>query len=214
MATKKRPHVIDTKAGLLRVLSRGHGPTVDDVLSDPARYPNEHAKLQATARGIMDAIRAAVDDFHSAAAELVPDWNRRRPNWLLLQSEITKATGVQPNVWPIRALAPSDARDFIQTAAKMKTEERAFLLTSLRELTAQTQRAVEEVEQYVTLAKCASISGRKKRTLQADLNDGELPAPDVPGGGGRTSQWLWANIRPHLERLSRRKFPTRYPDAL
>jgi hypothetical protein len=54
----------------------------------------------------------------------------------------------------------------------------------------------------------AAMVNRKKRTLE---NVEDLPRPDVQGGGGRPSEWLWSKVRPWLEAKFKRSLPSRLP---
>lgn len=65
--------------------------------------------------------------------------------------------------------------------------------------------------QYVLRDQMAVICGKTKKTIARWLKADRLPLPDVEGGGGKADQWIWANVRPHLERLSGRTLPETFP---
>jgi hypothetical protein len=104
-----------------------------------------------------------------------------------------------------------------------RTYEAAFaplldLLNKLETAYHQTARdapppAAPPIEQYVTLDQMAAVVSRSKRTLEKRKNRREnpLPAPYVEGGGGKPDEWLWALVRPWLEREFSRKLPERFP---
>ena len=75
----------------------------------------------------------ARDAFHAAAAELVPDWDRDKPNRLSLHLQVLKATGLQPEAF--NNLMQMDEIRVIREAAKMKREEREALVAGLRSCT-------------------------------------------------------------------------------
>jgi hypothetical protein len=66
-------------------------------------------------------------------------------------------------------------------------------------------------DQYVTLDKMAALVNRSKKTLERYKSRGELPSPDVEGGGGRADEWIWRRIRPWLQQKFKRQLPERYP---
>jgi len=69
------------------------------------------------------------------------------------------------------------------------------------------------LDQYVTLDKMAALVSRSPRTLEKlkTRSVNPLPRPAVEGGGGKPHEWLWAEIRPWLEKEYGRKLPPRFP---
>jgi hypothetical protein len=67
--------------------------------------------------------------------------------------------------------------------------------------------------QFVTLDKIAAIVGRKKKTLERELNkpNSAMPQPDVESSGGKPHEWEWSRIRPWLESKYGRRLPQQYP---
>ena len=67
------------------------------------------------------------------------------------------------------------------------------------------------IDELVTLDQVAPLAGLAKRTLERYLRKGDLPYPDVRGGGGRAHKWFWANLRDALAKVARRQLPERFP---
>jgi len=61
---------------------------------------------------------------------------------------------------------------------------------------------------YVTLDQAAASVSRSKRSLERYKK--EMPVPDVKGGGGRPSEWLWSELRPWLEKKFGRRLPEHF----
>ena len=66
--------------------------------------------------------------------------------------------------------------------------------------------------QYVTLDQMAARVKKGKRTLERYKTKGELPNPNVEGGGGKADLWIWANVRPWLEETFGMALPSRLPE--
>jgi hypothetical protein len=62
---------------------------------------------------------------------------------------------------------------------------------------------------YVTLQQAAAMVSKTKRGLED--RKGDMPSPDIKGGGGRASEWKWSTIRPWLERTFSRPLPEQFP---
>ena len=69
----------------------------------------------------------------------------------------------------------------------------------------------EEIPQTVTLDQMAATVSRTKKTLERYKAKGELPPPDVEGGGGKPDEWQWSKVKPILEKHFSRKLPERFP---
>lgn len=68
---------------------------------------------------------------------------------------------------------------------------------------------------HVTLRQCAAIIQKGKRTLENwKRDDPEFPCANVIGGIGKADEWLWSEIRPYLERKSKRPLPATFPGHL
>jgi hypothetical protein len=65
----------------------------------------------------------------------------------------------------------------------------------------------------VTLDQIAAAVNHSKRTLERRKTRGELPPPDVEGGGGRADRWEWSTIRPWLMKTFKlpKPLPERFP---
>ena len=67
----------------------------------------------------------------------------------------------------------------------------------------------------VTLQQVAPLVHRSKRTLERWKQEGELPKPEVQGGGrGNADYWRWDELRPALETKTGISLPTRFPADL
>jgi predicted DNA-binding transcriptional regulator AlpA len=75
----------------------------------------------------------------------------------------------------------------------------------------EADRDAQTIDDLVTLNQVAPLTGLAKRTLERYLRKGELPEPDVRGGGGKAHRWFWHTLRPALERISKRNLPERFP---
>jgi hypothetical protein len=77
-------------------------------------------------------------------------------------------------------------------------------------------RPAPETDGYVDLDQMAAVVNRSKSTLEKmkrrKINP--LPDPDVPGGGGKKDEWLWASIRPWLETEFNKRFTETLPRRL
>jgi len=73
--------------------------------------------------------------------------------------------------------------------------------------------ADQPVQELVTLAQVAALTGIKKRTLERYLHDGKLPIANFPGGEGKASKWFWSTIGPAMESVCDRKLPKRFPGS-
>jgi hypothetical protein len=69
-------------------------------------------------------------------------------------------------------------------------------------------KQTQPIASYVTLDQAAAMVNRVKRTLE---NYADLPEPDVRGGHGKPSEWLWSRIRPWLEQKFGRQLPEHFP---
>jgi hypothetical protein len=71
----------------------------------------------------------------------------------------------------------------------------------------------EEDPQHVTLDQAAAIVHRSKRTLEKHMTreKNPLPAPDTRGVGGHANEWVWATLRPWLEREYCKPLPEHFP---
>lgn len=76
-----------------------------------------------------------------------------------------------------------------------------------------SERHDDTGRQYVTLDQAAASVGRSKRTLEKLRNrkKNPMPDPDICGGGGKPNEWLWAIIRPWLEKEYGRTLPAVFP---
>lgn len=74
-----------------------------------------------------------------------------------------------------------------------------------------TDATATPTDQYVTLDQAAALVNRSKTTLRRRYDKGELPDPDVPGGGGIAHEWKWSKLRPVLQRLFGRELHDRFP---
>jgi hypothetical protein len=67
---------------------------------------------------------------------------------------------------------------------------------------------------YVTLLQMAAIVNRKKRCLEGlKKNKPGFPPPAVKSTGGSPNEWLWSQVRPHLEKEYKRSLPEVFPSA-
>lgn len=66
-------------------------------------------------------------------------------------------------------------------------------------------------DELVTLDQAAAVVGQSKRTLERYLQRGDLPRPDLPGGGGKAHRWYWSTLRPALEKHFRPDLPVKFP---
>lgn len=69
----------------------------------------------------------------------------------------------------------------------------------------------EEAEKLITLDQAAALVQRSKRTLERYKK--KLPPPRVKGGGGRPTEWSYADIRLWLEKEFGRRLPAQFPAA-
>lgn len=69
----------------------------------------------------------------------------------------------------------------------------------------------EPPDDLVTLDQAAAVVSLKKRTLERYLQRGDLPRPDLPGGGGKAHRWYWSTLRPALEKHFRPDLPLKFP---
>jgi hypothetical protein len=68
------------------------------------------------------------------------------------------------------------------------------------------------VIEYCDLATAASWAGVTKRRVYAWIKEHPgAPLPKIEGGGGKKSEYDWAELRPFLENHCRRKLPLRLP---
>jgi hypothetical protein len=65
-------------------------------------------------------------------------------------------------------------------------------------------------EQLVTLDQAAATVRRSKRALEKYRGKG-LPAPRIQGRRGHPHLWLWADLRPWLERTFGFHLPEQFP---
>ncbi len=75
------------------------------------------------------------------------------------------------------------------------------------------QLAEDATEVFVTMDQASACCNRSKRTLERLLQDGKIPEPDIPGGGGRAHRWRWSALRPALEEQVGRRLPQRFPSG-
>jgi hypothetical protein len=73
--------------------------------------------------------------------------------------------------------------------------------------------SAQTLPEYVTLTQIAAIVNKAKKTLEnyKKAKKDPLPDPDIEGGGGKQAEWLWATIRPWLERRFKRPLPEHFP---
>lgn len=75
------------------------------------------------------------------------------------------------------------------------------------------QNTSAESPQYVRLDQMAAVVNRSKRTLERLKTLGELPVPDVDGGGGMPDEWIWKTVRPILQAKYGKVLPERFPSS-
>ena len=68
-----------------------------------------------------------------------------------------------------------------------------------------------ELDDLVTLDQVAPLTGLQKRTLERYLSKGDLPQPDIRGGGGKAHKWFYSNLRDALSEFTQRSMPERFP---
>lgn len=68
-----------------------------------------------------------------------------------------------------------------------------------------------EEEDLVTLDQMAAHCRKGKRSLERCLQKGEIPRPDVPGGGGASSRWRWSKVRGPLAMRFGLALPEKFP---
>lgn len=68
--------------------------------------------------------------------------------------------------------------------------------------------------QYVTRDQIAALCGKSKKTVDRWVKKETIPLADIEGGGGKSDEWIWANVRPKLMEVSKRILPERYPSQL
>ncbi len=73
------------------------------------------------------------------------------------------------------------------------------------------EREATALDDLVTLDQAAAVVGRSKRSLELYLQRGDLPRPDLPGGGGKAHRWYWNTLRPALEKHFRPDLPLKFP---
>lgn len=73
----------------------------------------------------------------------------------------------------------------------------------------------EDIEPLVvvTLLQAAALAGLSKRTLERHLKSGQLPKPDIKGGGGKSNKWYWKNLKPELDKVCDRILPIKFPGS-
>lgn len=125
----------------------------------------------------------------------------------------------------LKLIAPLLAVDQAPLAAELiKFSEMSFLYAgnehlawrdSIRpQLQVLAMRPDEAISDLVTLDQVAPLCGLAKRTLDNHRMDGILPRPDIKGGGGKSHKWYWHNLRPHLEKVSTKLLPEKFPGSV
>jgi hypothetical protein len=64
------------------------------------------------------------------------------------------------------------------------------------------------------LDQAAALVNRSKKTLERMLEKGKMPQPDIEGGGGKKHEWIYAKLKPWLEREYGKLLPTRPPHTI
>ena len=66
---------------------------------------------------------------------------------------------------------------------------------------------------YVTMSQMAAIVNRNKKTIQRLYDAGKLPSPTIESdkGKGKPHEWLWREVRKHLENEYSRQLPEVFP---
>jgi hypothetical protein len=107
---------------------------------------------------------------------------------------------------------PPAAADLLyQAQARVEAHAARLLADAGMWTRAATESTPSPQDQHVTLNQAAAIVNRSKTTLRRRYDDGDLPHPDVHGGGGNPHEWKWSKIRPVLEELYRRPLPKHFP---
>lgn len=93
--------------------------------------------------------------------------------------------------------------------AKPPVEEHTNAETSAERSPANQKSSTDDalLDDLVTLAQVAPLTGRSKRTLEGY----QLPEPDERGGGGRSHKWYYKRLRSALEKHSKRLLPKTFP---
>ena len=94
--------------------------------------------------------------------------------------------------------------------ARVQAEEIAARETELKPPVTE-EREATALDDLVTLDQAAAVVSLKKRTLERYLQRGDLPRPDLPGGGGKSHRWYWSTLRPALEKHFRPDLPAKFP---
>lgn len=68
-----------------------------------------------------------------------------------------------------------------------------------------------EIDVLVTLSQVGSLSGIKKRTLDAYLRKGKIPESDRTGKGGKAHKWYYRRLREALQEDATRLMPAEFP---
>ena len=129
-----------------------------------------------------------------------------------------------PNSMPMRVCASAHTPNYsligklaIQAKSLTYLGEMVFSSCSIPIMTVESlaEPATQELsgpassKQYVTLSQCAAMVHRSKRTLEKHRD--QMPAPFRVGGGGRSSVWLWSEVRVWLQTYYGRVLPEVYP---
>jgi hypothetical protein len=67
-------------------------------------------------------------------------------------------------------------------------------------------------DRYVTTLQMACIVNRNKKTIIRLVSSKVLPPADVPGSGGKPSEWRWDSVRGILEKEYNRTLPVVFPN--
>lgn len=122
------------------------------------------------------------------------------------------ATDSRFNQFDARRIVIADLTDAIAVFTRRIQTELSINYPGTSSFTARLEVA-EELSELVTLDQVAPLTGLSKRTLERYVQDGRIPQPDVPGGGGRAHKWYWNAIGPALSKVTNKPLPDRFPGS-